>query len=224
MKKSEGLIRSLFFIAAVLTVLSTFTATAATAQVEVRTLKQDLVLDGARKVHVNLSVGDVTIEGTAAGNNVEIEMFLDCNRQDLEICKTRANRVRLAPRMSGGVLKIRLKKTPRARLRGIQARMKIRMPSTVPLEVDVKSGGVYVTGLKSHLNIDVGAGDVDILGFKAGTALVNVDNGLGKADLWLGDSRVEGSGWPKSLDWRGSGQAEIRVVGIGSGDVSIRLE
>ena len=193
------------------------------AQVEVRTLQQELVLGEARKIHVNLSFGDITIEGTDSGN-VEVEMALDCNRTDTETCRVRAERVQLAPRMSGDELKIRLKRTPRARLKGIKARMKIRMPRQTSLEVDLKSGSVYITGLESHININSGAGDIDILGRRDRTASVDVDSGFGKADLWLGDGKVEGSGWPRSLDWRGSGEAQINVDVVGSGDVSIRLE
>ncbi|MEM7349924.1 MAG: hypothetical protein AAF657_03905 [Acidobacteriota bacterium] len=193
------------------------------ADVEVRTLEQDLLLGDTTKVHINLSFGDISVEGIDS-NQVEIEMVLDCARENIEACRTRARRVQLAPRMSQKELKIRLKRTPWARLKGIKARMKVRLPSHVSLEVDVKSGSVYITGLTSHINVDSGAGDIDILGRRDRTAMVDVDSGFGKADLWLGDGRVEGSGWPRSIDWRGSGEAEINVDLVGTGDVSIRLE
>ncbi len=199
------------------------TAASLEAQVEVRTLKQNLVLDNATQVHVDLSFGDVTVEGIAGGT-AEVELVLECSRTDMDACKKRADRVQLAPRTRHGDLQIRLKRTPRARLRGIKARLKVRMPHDVPLEVDVGGGSIYLTGLRSHINVNSGGGDVDVLGVRERTSLVNVDVGFGKADLWLGDGRVQGTGWPRSIDWRGSGKAEINVDVVGQGDVSIRLE
>ncbi|MEM7582926.1 MAG: hypothetical protein AAF560_06065 [Acidobacteriota bacterium] len=194
------------------------------AQVEVRTLQQELVLDTANRVHVDLSFGDVTIEGVKRGALAEVELVLECSREDMEACKKRANRVQLAPRTRRGELQIRLKRTSRARLRGIKARLKVRMPRDLPLEVDVNSGKIYLSGLRSHIDVNSGGGDVDILGREKRTRLVNVDLGFGSADLWVGGGRVKGSGWPRSIDWAGSGQAEIHVDVIGQGDVSIRLE
>ncbi len=193
------------------------------AQVEVRTLQQDLVLDNATQVHIDLSFGNVTVEGIDGGT-AHVELTLECSRTDMEACKRRANRVQLAPRVRRGDLQIRLKRTPRARLRGIKAKLHVRMPRQIPLEVDVGSGSIYLNGLQSHVNINSGGGDVDLLGVRDQTALVNVDVGFGNADLWLGDGRVQGSGWPRSIDWRGSGKAEINVDVVGQGDVSIRLE
>ena len=192
-------------------------------RVEVRSLRQELLLGDATQVQVKLSFGDITVEGFD-GNSVEIDLALDCDRQDMEICKKRADRIQLAPRIRRGDLQVRLARTSRARLRGIKARLKVRVPSNVALEVDVNSGDLYVTGMTSHVNVNSGAGDVDVLARRDQTALVNVDIGFGKADLWLGDGRVEGSGWPRSIDWRGSGKAEINVDVVGTGDVSVRLE
>ena len=210
----------------VLLLIATALLTAAAAggeQVEVRSLHQQLLLGDATQVQVKLSFGDITVEGFA-GSSVEIDMALDCDRQDMEACKRRAERIQLAPRIRRGDLQVRLDRTSRARLRGVKARLKVRIPSHVPLEVDVNSGDVYVTGLTSHVNVNSGAGDVDVLARRDRTALVNVDIGLGTADLWLGDGRVKGSGWPRSIDWRGAGEAEINVDVVGTGDVSIRLE
>ncbi len=190
---------------------------------QVRTLRQELLPGDATQVHVNLSFGSLTVEGTR-GKTVEVELALDCSRVDLEVCKTRAERIRLAPRMKKGELRVKLKNTPRGRLRGIRARMTVKMPSHVPLEVDVRGGGVYVTGLVSHVNVNSGGGDVDVLHQRDKTAVVDVDVGFGQADLWLGDGRVQGTGWPKSITWQGSGSARIDVAVVGAGDVSIRLE
>lgn len=209
---------------ALLILLTWLAGTAAHAEwVEVRSLEQELLLGSATQIQVKLSLGDVTVEGYD-GQRVEIDLALDCDRKDMDVCKKRADRIQLAPRIRRGDLQVRLDRTSRARLRGVKARLKVRVPQSVPLEIDVTNGDIYVTGVDTHVNINSGAGDVDVLARRDRTASVNVDIGFGKADLWLGDGRVQGSGWPRSIDWRGSGQAEINVDVVGTGDVSVRLE
>ncbi len=192
-------------------------------QSAVRSLRQEVALGDVDRVQVKLSIGDLTIEGID-GTNVEIELTLDCSREDPETCKQRAERVRLAPRVKRGELRVRLKNTPRARLRGIQARMAVRIPRHVPLEVDVTNGDLHVSGMRSHINVNSGGGDVDVTADRAGAGEVNVDVGLGGADLWLGEERIKGTGWPRALNWKGTGAAHIEIDVVGVGDVSVRLE
>ena len=191
-------------------------------QAAVRSLRQEVSLGSASLVQVKLSIGDLTLEGSD-GANVEIELTLNCNRINPEVCEQRAERVRLAPRVKRGELRVRLKNTPRARLRGIQARMMVRIPRHVPLEVDLTNGDLQVSGMRSHINVNSGGGDVDIAAERAGTGEVEVDVGLGQADLWLGEERIKGTGWPRSLNWKGSGAAAIEVDVVGVGDVAVRL-
>ncbi len=204
--------------------LLTGATTAAADWVEVRKLEKEVLLGDSPRVHVNLSVGDLTVEGID-GSRVEVELTLECNRKDVEgACKARADRILLAPRMGRKELKVRLRRTPQARFKGIRARMTVRMPRGVPLEVDVKGGAVYVTGLASHLNINSGTGDVDVLASRDRTNEVKATTGFGNADLWLGDGRIKGTGWPKAINWKGSGDARIDIDVVGSGEISVRLE
>ncbi len=206
--------------------LLAITAIAAPAVAEhpaVRSLHQELALNGASMVHAKLSIGDLTIEGTDS-TNVEVELTLDCNRVDPAVCKERAERVRVAPRMKKGVLRVKLKNTPRARLRGIKARMTVRIPRQTQLEVDVTNGDLYISGMQSHINVNSGGGDVDVSAGRARTNEVEIDVGFGKADLWLGQERIKGTGWPKALSWKGTGDAKIEIDIVGLGDVAVRLE
>ncbi len=196
---------------------------AAAEHAAVRTLQQELALNGASQVHAKLSIGDMTIEGTD-GPNVEVELTIDCDRVDFEVCKERAKQVRLAPRMKKGVLRVKLKNTPNARLRGIKARMAVRIPRHVPVEIDVTAGTLDVSGMQSHLNVNSGGGDVEISAERARTREVEIDIGLGKGALWLGEEKIKATGWPKALKWQGTGDAMIEVDVVGSGDVVVRLD
>ena len=102
--------------------------------------------------------------------------------------------------------------------------MSLRIPRHVRLEVDVRgSGDIFVTGMRSDMNIDGGKGDVDVIATRDLLATVKASVAIGKAELWLGDSSIQGTGFPKSLKWSGAGDAELDVD-LGTGEVRIRLE
>ncbi|MCP4659089.1 MAG: hypothetical protein GY856_27080 [bacterium] len=194
----------------------------ATGQVEVRTIHQRFLLGDAAKIDVDLSLGDLTIEA-ADGDSVEVDLRFECVREDLERCRQRAEKIRLVPRVRGRVFHVRLAKTPKGRAQGIKAAMSLRIPPRVELEVDIRGGDVFVTGMRSDLEIDGLVGNVDVIAGRDRTASVKVDVGAGKAELWLGDGRIEGTGFPRSLTWKGSGTSKIEVD-LGSGNVRVRLE
>lgn len=194
----------------------------ATGQVEVRTIQQRFLLGDAAKVDVDLSLGDLTIEA-AGGDRVEVDLRFECVREDLERCRQRAEAIRLVPRVRGRIFHLRLAKTPKGRVQGIKAEMRLRIPSRVGLEVDIRGGDVFVTGMRSDLEIDGVVGNVDIIAGRDRTGSVKVDVGAGTAELWLGDGRIEGTGFPRSLTWKGSGTSKIEVD-LGTGNVRVRLE
>ena len=205
-----------------LTVLSLGPAVAEDADNAVRRIEQSFFAGDSSKVEVDLVVGSLEIEGVR-GRNAEVELILTCDRADSEACKRRANRIQLAPRLAGDKLIFRLKNTSRARLQGIQAEMKLRLPRDLAVEVDLAGGDVLVKGMRGHVEVDSATGDVDIVFPQKRVASVKLDVGVGEADLWLRDSRVEGRGFPRSVTWRGSGQSNIEVD-LAAGDITVRLE
>ena len=192
------------------------------APTQVRTISQDVYPGQAGMVKIDLAIGDLDIEGSD-GRDVEVEVYLFCHRSDVDGCTARAQRIYLEPRMRRGRLQIQLKRTPRNRAQGVSARMKVKVPRHLELEVDVAGGDVTIAGMQGSMEIDGLSGDVDIVHQRHLTHQVKVDVGVGKVDLWLGDSRIEGTGFPRSLNWLGSGTARIEVD-RGSGDVAVRLE
>jgi hypothetical protein len=194
----------------------------AAAQEEVRTSDYRVFAGEAEKLHVDLSFGDLTIEG-AEVRDVEVEVVFTCTRQDLEKCRRQADKIRLQPRVYGKTLDVQLQRTSRGRLSGISARMKLKVPRRLAVEVDARAGDVLVSNMDSDVEVDVGAGDVDLGHRQSLVGTVKVDVGVGNADLWLNDSRIEATGFPRSLTWRGSGTAKIEVD-VGTGDVAVRLE
>ena len=190
--------------------------------VDVRTIERRVFAGEAGLVHVDLSFGGVTVEGVD-GRNVEVEVTIQCGREDLEKCRHRAERIRLRPRMKKSTLVVKLKNTPRGRVQGLKARMRLKVPRDLALDVNVRGGGVWVGGMESHVEIDSLAGDVDLTHRQELIEAIKVDVGAGDADLWLKDSRVKGHGFPRTLRWYGSGPARVNID-VGTGDVAVRLE
>lgn len=197
-------------------------ATAPAQGVVVRTLQQDVFAGEVHSLEIDLGIGNITIEGTD-GRDVEVEVDLTCGRENEAKCRQRAERIRLVPRRNKGLLKVRLKGTPRGRAGGISAEMRLKIPRRLAIELDLQAGNVTLSQMQSHLEVDVTAGDVDITGNQADLSEVKLAVGVGKADLWLEEGRIEGTGFPRSLSWHGDGTAEWEVD-IGTGDVSVRLE
>ncbi len=164
----------------------------------------------------------MTVQGIDSPN-VEVETVFECSRENLDKCRARAQRILLQPRIKDGRMNVKLKRTPRGRLHGIKAKMLVRVPQDRILDVNVRGGGVYVAGMRSHVEVDAAAGDVDLLHTQELIGSVKVDVTVGSADLWTGGSRIKGHGFPRTLRWYGSGEATVNVD-VGTGDVAVRLE
>lgn len=203
--------------------LSLLLAASAMAEKTVRKKIEQTVFAGeVHTLEIDLGVGNITIEGTDS-RDVEVEVEFSCGREDEVKCTQRAERITLVPRRKKGRLKLRLKGTPRGRAGGISAEMRLRIPRRLGIEVDLQAGNLLLSNMESHVEIDVGAGDVDINGQQASMGEIKLAVGVGKVDLWLGEGRIEGTGFPRSLNWHGNGGAELEVD-IATGDVSVRLQ
>ncbi|MDA8016822.1 MAG: hypothetical protein MPN21_05170 [Thermoanaerobaculia bacterium] len=195
----------------------------ATQAEEVRRVEQSYFAGDAERVKVRLTFGSLEVIGTT-DRDAQVELIIDCRREDLDKCRRRAERIRLQPRISRGTLHLNLKNTPRGQAQGLGATMKVRIPRHLGLEIDVSGGDVSVHGMTSHLEIDTGGGDIEATFPQDQVEYVKIDVGFGSADLWTKDgNRIEGSGFPKSITWRGTGTARVEVD-LGGGEAEIRLQ
>lgn len=192
------------------------------ADVEVHSDAQTYLVGTASRVAVNLSFGEVQIEGTE-GSEVRIELRLTCSRRDLDKCRRRAERIRVVPRIKKDKFVVRLTHTPRGKLQGLKAHVKLSLPSHLKLDVDMVNGDVFVTRMLADVEIDGVGGDVDVVALHALTGNVSVQVGAGKAELWMGDGHMKGSGFPRSIRWRGPGAWRIDID-LGAGEARVRLE
>lgn len=199
------------------------TTGAAVAQDPTRTVEQDFLPGGASTIHLDLSFGEILVEGSR-GKQVEATLELYCNRADEAKCRKRAERVRLVAKTNGSRFTIKTKGTPRGRARGIRARMVVRVPDELLLDVNNRAGAVTVRGMKADVEIDAPAGDVEVVYPQKRVRSVKLDIGVGSIRLHLKDgSQVKGRGFPRSVRWTGNGDAAINVD-VGTGDITVKLE
>ena len=206
-----------------LAVVAAVSATPALAEKVTRRLDQSYFVGSATELEIDLILGSLEVRGSDDGRNVTVELILTCSRDDDAKCQRRANRIVLEPRISGNKLALRLDGTARGQAGGIQAEMIVRSPRDLTLEIDLAGGNVLVEGMRSHVEIDSGGGDVDFVGSQDAVKTFKADVGFGVAHLWLRDSKVEASGFPRSITWRGSGTAEVEID-LGGGNMNARLE
>lgn len=188
----------------------------------VHTLEQTFYPGESHALETDLALGSLVIEGSDQ-RDVRVEVRLECEREDVQKCTRRAQSLYLKPKVRRGILHIDLKGTAKRRLQGIIAHMRIETPRHLGLEVDVRAGSVSIGGMSSHIEVDAPSGDVAIVHQRDRVRSVKAAVGVGKADLWVGEGHIEARGFPRSLSWNGSGQAEIEVD-VGTGDISVRLE
>ena len=195
--------------------------TAAQAEVEVRTLTQKFAINDATQVDIDITIGDISVQGSD-DNFVSVDVTLECNRQNLDVCQRRANRLFLSPRLTNKRLDIRLRGTPRGHLQGIRAHMVVSVPKQMELEIDTRTADVTISGMTGNIEVDGVEGSVGITASQSDIREVSAKVGAGQVDLWVDGARIEGSGFPRSVKWQGSGSSEIELD-LAAGDVDINL-
>ncbi len=193
------------------------------ADKETRRIHQAYFAGNVDKVEISVTLAALSVEGVEDGRQAEVEVLLRCARQDDEKCLRRANRIALAPRIRGSKLALRLKGTPRGQAGGIEAEMRVKLPSHVALEIDVAGGEMSVKGMRHHVEIDSGGGNIDYFGEQDAIGSFKVDVGFGKGTLWLREGSIEASGWPRSITWKGTGESKVEID-LGGGEIKARLD
>lgn len=199
-------------------------ATAARADATVRTLNQELPAASVTLVVFHGQVGELQVTGTS-GDAVRLEVVLRCERERDESCRKAAEKVDLEARQRGDRLLFELEDWPRIKGGGLSIRARLEVPRDRAVEVDMGVGEVTVSGVEADVEVDVGVGEVTVEGPEAAFGSVNLDAGVGEAELELGGRTVEGSGFVGGhLSWRdGPGRAHIEVdVGVGEIRVVLR--
>lgn len=194
----------------------------APAAPDVRTISRTVLPGSAQILDVDLTLGEIVVEGEDR-TDVQVEAQLSCVKKNLEACRKVAEKLVVEGRNNVKRLSLSLRRSSRGRIRGVKARFLVRAPRDLALEIDLRIGDVTVRGMRNNVEIDAGAGDIDATYARDRVQRVKLAVGAGEANLWLDGARIEGSGWPRSVKWNGTGQTTFEVD-AGSGKIDLRLE
>lgn len=176
-------------------------------------------------VAIDIPVGELAVEAWD-GTEVAIQMELRC-RNGRKRCVASAQKVRLiAGGMAGERLRFRVEGWPKTTGgRGLQARVRLRLPARLALDAELGVGELRIDGLTGNVTADLGVGEVSATLPQSAVASVRLDAGIGEAVLRTREKRYENSGvGAKTLHWtEGTGRAEVQVdCGVGEIRVALR--
>jgi hypothetical protein len=190
----------------------------------IRSFKQQISVGGADEIALDFPVGEVTVE---AWDNpqVNLEVKVACNKRTSR-CEEAAKAVRLVYNTSGNRLRVEMKDWPKfSGGKGLHVIAKINVPHDRPLWMDLGVGELNVQGTTGDLTVDLGVGEVNMTLPKNAIRSVNLDTGIGEANLNADGQHYERAGLiTRQLTWdKGTGNARVKVdCGVGEIGVSLR--
>ena len=199
---------------------------AAPQQREVKSLSEEFDTAGYNGITLEVSVGEVRIEG-ADVSRVQAEVRVRCpRRMDLDECRDRAEDVEITAVDSRGKLNLEVRGLSKWRSRGMNVDVHFTVPEDLPFELDMGIGEVEIVDMRSDLTVDMGIGEVSVRMDEDVVGSVTLDNGIGESDLLYSDGKQSTSGIlaGKDVVWdKGPGTHEV-VVELNIGEIEVRLK
>ena len=190
----------------------------------VRTLDRQLSAANLAGVHLDFPVGEVQVDA-GTGRQVQVQVRLECDSMRQARCVEAAKGIEIVSSTSGDSLHVGLKGWPKSGTRGLEAHYVVTVPRDLPLKAELGVGEMRISGLENDLNADLGVGEITVKMAESAVASVNVDTGVGEANLFANGKHWESSGLiSRELKWReGRGKAAINVD-CGVGEAQVRLD
>ncbi len=194
----------------------------ALASEKVRTVNKTYPAGQARELSLDVPVGDIHLE-TYGGQDVQVTMTITCHHSGWK-CKDKSERIELISHDKDGELKVEVKGYPNHSSYGLNLDMDIKLPARLGFHLELGVGDVHISGVEKALSMHVGVGDATVEMTADAVRSVDLDAGVGSADLRVGGEHYNGSGFiGKSLSWSdGKGSARVKIE-VGVGQVKVRL-
>jgi hypothetical protein len=188
----------------------------------VRTLNQSLMIGQAKSVGLEFSVGQLIVEAWDEPK-VDVQVILECESRSRR-CTEAAKNVKLSTR-TGERLHVELAGWPKSSTRGLEARVRAKVPRNLPLKAELGVGQLQISGVEGDLDADLGVGEVTVSMPESAVGSVHVDVGIGDANLRTTRKRYSSSGLlARQIEWdKGTGPATVRVD-CGVGEVVVALK
>ena len=211
---------------ALLTLLALLVPAAAFAGADkpgVRTLDARFACAGVELVELEFPVGEVHI-AAHDGRDLLVKVELACETRRSRSCQEAAQAVRLVGKVDDERLHVELTNWPRVGARGMEARAKVQVPRFLALRCDLGVGELKISGMERDVAVDIGVGEVHVSMPEHAVGSVDLDVGVGEADLSTTRGRQAGKGFiAKELHWRkGKGEAAVKVD-CGVGEINVAL-
>ena len=190
-----------------------------------RKIRSRYPVQGIDSLHLEIPVAEVRLEGFD-GDEVEVEIFLECRRERRGDCLDLLNELRLTERRHGAILALELEGYPRWGKGRIEVEARVRMPRRLGLDLELSVGEVDVEQLEGDLHLEIGVGEANLWLRRQAVRSVRLDAGVGEVELHgAGGLEARRSLFVGSeVSWlEGEGESRVRVD-VGVGEVSAWLD
>ncbi len=191
----------------------------------VRVIEQPVSIGAAHKAKITLSIGEVAVLGEET-DQIVVRTLIYCEKatRDLKRCEPDSRDLSLSVVTDGDRLAIDVKGISDAISRRLRVRQEVRVPSRLPIEVDVRSGDVRVDGMRADVRVSVRQGSVNLHLPASDVHQLELDAGS-QIELLVGGQTIRGtSSVGNKLSWEVSGGTSQVRAGVAIGGLWVTLD
>ncbi|MBA6338421.1 DUF4097 family beta strand repeat protein [Colwellia sp. BRX8-7] len=182
------------------------------------TIIEDIVID------LNITAGDVVIE-SSPGDQLRAEMTVECPGINSK-CAKRMTGLKFVSLTEGKHLTLKTNKDSLFQSYNANLSVKLFIPKSKQLNVNMDAGSLKVNNVDSCLNIDMSAGEINIHMSETMIASVDLDSAFGEVSLNVnGLHKNENRSWlvGGEINWdQGRGNCHMKVD-LQSGEILVNL-
>lgn len=176
----------------------------------------------ARALRINFWAGELHVIATDV-RDIHLRLTGRCEGA-WDDCRERAGQIEVVSQYTGDAVWLRLTGTHKFNPRGPKLILRIEVPRTLAVGIDMSAGDLTVHGVERDLNVDMSAGDINIDLPERRVRSVVMHVSVGDATLRHHGRVHGGEGWlGKRIDWdEGNGASRVRVK-LTAGDANVLL-
>jgi len=186
------------------------------------TLQEDAAK--AELIRLNVSAGDVEIVGTT-GNSITAVVTAVCQQENRENCEQMLKDLAWSKK-SGSITEVGLMPATINRYDHITVKVKIGVPKSKNLEVNLSAGELHLDGTSACLTANVNAGQINLHLKEIEIALAELSAKVGDVKLTTSKGTTEGNRSllvGANLTWNGSGACHTKAS-VMAGEVHLTID
>ncbi|RTE85832.1 MULTISPECIES: hypothetical protein [Gammaproteobacteria] len=187
----------------------------------IKVTEQEISLDGIEHVEIKNGVGEINIRRTSgsieSGSVMLLEVEFDGENGGFFGRDKDVSDMEVEVERNGSTLTIRFEEDD------IEADFDIELPDPERLSIDLGVGAIDADTGYSHVDVNLGVGDILINSMLEAVSTVAIDVGVGEADVSGGTNTSSTRAMvSEEVTSEGNGQYRIRID-VGVGDAKVRL-